>query len=226
MSIKNLQDIDFGGVARATNLPEPAAPSDALRRQDVQNVTTSANGLMLSADKAKLDGLDASGYARLGTTAPPVAYFYTAHNHATESAATVRQAGAGPIARFIKETTAGATDSAVKVEVTNTGGITATGAMVATDFTVSSDERLKEDVCEIRNAMRAVSQLTGVDYTLKATGLRRTGLIAQDVQRVKPEAVTEGEDGYLRLSEGSLVGLLVNALKELDARLARVEAQL
>jgi len=52
---------------------------------------------------------------------------------------------------------------------------------------------------------------------------RQIGAIAQEVERVFPEAVTTGEDGYKRVDYTGLVGVLVEAVKELAARVEELE---
>lgn len=98
-----------------------------------------------------------------------------------------------------------------------TGDITATG-----NITAYSDIRLKTDLESISNAVERVKNLTGYTFTRKDTGERQTGLVAQDVLAMLPEAVLE-KDGFLSVNYGSLVGLLVNAIKELDARVKELE---
>jgi peptidoglycan hydrolase CwlO-like protein len=49
---------------------------------------------------------------------------------------------------------------------------------------------------------------------------RKTGVIAQHVQKVLPEAVIEDEDGYLSVAYGNMMGLAINAIKELSSALA------
>lgn len=98
-----------------------------------------------------------------------------------------------------------------------TGDITATG-----NITAYSDIRLKTDLESISNAVERVKNLTGYTFTRKDTGERQTGLVAQDVLAMLPEAVLE-KDGFLSVNYGSLVGLLVNAIKELEQRVAELE---
>jgi hypothetical protein len=92
-------------------------------------------------------------------------------------------------------------------------------------FTNDSDRRLKTDFQKITGALEKVCSLEGVTYApinephSGEDRLRRVGLIAQDVQRVFPEAVVENEDGYLSIAYGNLVGALVEAIKELNAKL-------
>jgi len=67
--------------------------------------------------------------------------------------------------------------------------------------------------------------LNGVLYTDKETQQRRTGLIAQDVLSVLPEAVRTNTDGYYALAYGNLVGLLVQSIKELNAKVDSLSAK-
>lgn len=97
------------------------------------------------------------------------------------------------------------------------------------DFTTNgnviaySDARLKKDLEVIPNALDKVMSLTGYTYTRIDTGARQSGLLAQDVEKVLPEVVThsasvpDGELDTLGLAYGNMVGLLVEAIKELRA---------
>ena len=100
----------------------------------------------------------------------------------------------------------------------STGDFTATG-----NVTAYSDSRLKKDLVRIEDALDKIEQLTGYTYTRKDTGERQTGLIAQDVQKVLPEAVSQAADGTLALAYGNLLGLVVEAVKDLSARLDAIE---
>jgi hypothetical protein len=97
------------------------------------------------------------------------------------------------------------------------GATTITGALVASgDITAFSDARTKTDVETITSALELVSRLRGVRYT--KDGKRGVGVIAQEVQSVLPEVVVEGEQ-YLSVAYGNLVGLLIEAIKELNAKI-------
>lgn len=98
------------------------------------------------------------------------------------------------------------------------GNLTATG-----NVTGYSDIRLKTDLTAIAEPLDKVMHLTGYTYTRKDSGRRDTGLVAQDVQKVLPEAVHEGE--FLSLAYGNLVGLLVEAIKELNGKVERLSAK-
>ena len=86
------------------------------------------------------------------------------------------------------------------------------------DVIALSDVRLKRDVERIDRAMDRVRGMTGYTYVLRKDprAKRRTGLLAQDVLEHLPEAVTASErEGMLRLAYGNMMGLMVEALKEL-----------
>lgn len=88
-----------------------------------------------------------------------------------------------------------------------------------------SDERLKSDIQLIGDALVKVMQLRGVTFvrTDVAGSPRQTGVIAQDVLRVLPEAVSGDET--LAVAYGNMVGLLVEAIKELAARVLELETR-
>jgi hypothetical protein len=96
------------------------------------------------------------------------------------------------------------------------GQLTASGDVLAFS---SSDRRLKTDVVRIENALDKVRAISGYTYTRKSTGAREVGVIAQEIQAVLPEIVTEREDGTLALQYERLAALLIEAVKELaDSR--------
>lgn len=91
------------------------------------------------------------------------------------------------------------------------------------DVSAYSDMRLKEDVVVIADALQKVLSLGGYTYTRKDTGLRQSGVLAQEVQKVLPEVVGENEDGILNVSYGNMVGLLIEAIKELKQELEELK---
>ena len=110
------------------------------------------------------------------------------------------------------------------------GDFHADGDVVAFSTTVS-DERLKTDITKIDDAVDKVGQLNGYTFTYKADGKQSAGVIAQEVEKVLPSAVREKElplkadDGvaYKTVQYDQLVGLLVEAVNELSARVKELE---
>lgn len=95
------------------------------------------------------------------------------------------------------------------------GNMTAAGSV-----TGLSDIRLKTNIHRIDNALGKVKQLGGYTYDRLDTHCRQTGLIAQEVLGVLPEAVIEtaDDDKTLSVAYGNMAGLFVEAIKELSAQ--------
>lgn len=85
------------------------------------------------------------------------------------------------------------------------------------NVTAYSDARLKKDVETISGALDMVSAMRGVRYTRIDSGQRQVGVIAQEMQEVVPEVVQNGigDDDTLSVAYGNLVGILIEAIKEL-----------
>ena len=115
-----------------------------------------------------------------------------------------------------------------------TGGVGIGGALnVGGDITAfdTSDISLKENLVAIPNAVDKVGILTGYTFKWKADGpyvdkigREDTGIIAQQVQALGLPGITSTRDaGIVGVSYKKLVPLLIEAIKELDARLKTLE---
>ena len=106
-----------------------------------------------------------------------------------------------------------------------------------------SDERLKENITVITDAIEKVKTLRGITFTRKQDKGEGTGLIAQELEKVLPQAVYEPEpqidrdpisgeargeipETYKAIHYGNTVGLLVEAIKELSTKLEAAEARI
>jgi hypothetical protein len=94
------------------------------------------------------------------------------------------------------------------------------------NINTTSDSRLKEDIKRLVNATEKVNQLEGVSYTLKESGNKSIGLIAQEVEKVLPELVDTNKEGYKSIAYGNIVALLIEAIKEQDKRIQELESKL
>jgi hypothetical protein len=95
----------------------------------------------------------------------------------------------------------------------------------ATTVNSTSDERLKENVETVANASAKVAALRGVNFDWKATGEKSMGVIAQEVEAVIPEVVATDEEGGKAVNYQGMVGLLIEAVKELQAKVDAHEAK-
>lgn len=138
----------------------------------------------------------------------------------------------GQMTTNLEVTTAGSTiimasgsivDSAGSIDFAN-NNLTTTGVATATSFSASSDERLKGDVELITDPLERLSNIRGVTFKWLKTGKDDVGVIAQEVQRVQPQVVTNTADGFLAVDYGRLTPLLIEAVKTLSARLEALES--
>ena len=110
--------------------------------------------------------------------------------------------------------------------------VTATGATIncfalvaSNDISLSSDERIKEDILTIDDATGIVEQLRGVSYVRKDTGKLGIGVVAQEVEKVLPQLVATDTNGMKSVAYANMVGVLIQAVKELSARIDELEAR-
>lgn len=105
------------------------------------------------------------------------------------------------------------------------------GVNSASNWLSTSDQRLKSNIEPITGALDKIKQITGYTYDKRSDlepnehtfTTHEAGLIAQEVQKVLPEAVSAiGDDNILGVTSYAVQALQINAIKELDAK---VEAQ-
>ena len=113
-----------------------------------------------------------------------------------------------------------------------TGGVGISGALnVGGDITAfaTSDEKLKENLVAIPNAVSKVGIITGYTFNWKTDSLygnggNDTGVIAQQIEALGlPGITTTRDDGTKAVRYDRLVPLLIEAIKELDGRIKTLE---
>ena len=101
------------------------------------------------------------------------------------------------------------------------GTATFTGTVSAPNVSATSDVKIKDNVSTIGGALDKVLALRGVEYDNTLTDRHEIGLIAQEVQDIVPEVVLDGD--LKSVSYGNLVGLLVEAIKELKSEIEELK---
>ena len=107
------------------------------------------------------------------------------------------------------------------------GDLNVTGDITA--FYVPSDRNWKDNITPIPDALNKVLSISGntFDWNDKSPQLGKdAGVIAQEIQKVLPEAVVEREDGHLSVSYTKIVPLLIEAVKELSQKVDELQQKL
>ena len=101
-----------------------------------------------------------------------------------------------------------------------------TGIATFAHTIVNSDLRLKKNIKRLTGALAKVRELRGVSYIHRTNNLPEIGLIAQEVKEVMPDVVHESPaDGMLGVAYANLTALLIEAIKELAAKVEILEAR-
>ena len=112
----------------------------------------------------------------------------------------------------------------------STGDFHADGDIIAY-FNSVSDEKLKENITVVENAVDKVQQLRGVEFTWKKDGEKSAGVIAQDVEKVLPQAVKEkdimGEGEVVKtVNYDTMSALFIEAIKEQQEQIEALKAEI
>ena len=123
-------------------------------------------------------------------------------------------------------------DSAADATEANGAGITINGANAtltyasvgdkfvfnkqvdASVFNATSDVRLKTNIETINNALDKVASIRGVTFDWAENGNASMGVIAQEIEAVAPEVISE-TNGYKAVNYDGLIGLLIESIKDL-----------
>jgi hypothetical protein len=113
--------------------------------------------------------------------------------------------------------------SANRFQMDMSGNLTMAG-----DVTAYSDARVKTNIQTIENALDKTLALRGVSYNRTDSDDTKTkiGVIAQETLPIVPEVVNQDNDGMYNVSYGNFAGLFIEAIKELNAKISHLEAQL
>ena len=122
---------------------------------------------------------------------------------------------------IFKGSDGGSTITALTLDMSAAGAATFNNSITAgADITAFSDMRIKHDIETIEGALAKVSDMRGV-YFKRNNGEAGTGVIAQEIENILPEVVKDGE--YKSVAYGNMVGILIEAIKELKAEVEKLK---
>ena len=197
------------------------------------NVSADNSGVILSTggvhafrvftNSAERMRIDSSGNLLVGVTSAqdPSSSTTAGHTFYADGVAIHSRASANALA--IQRT--GSNGSAVNFFKTNTvvGSISITTS--ATTYNTSSDERLK-DVTGSSRGLDVINSLNPVSFNWKADNHADEGLIAQEVEKLVPNAVNQDEDGYYQMDYSKLVTHLVKGIQEQQEQIESLKSEI
>lgn len=115
-------------------------------------------------------------------------------------------------------------NSASKVVARDSSGDFSANIITCVDLNSTSDINLKDNVRTFENALETTEQLNGVHFNWKKDDRKSIGVIAQEIEKILPELVTE-IDGNKTVNYNGLIGVLIEAVKELNQKVSALEGK-
>lgn len=125
------------------------------------------------------------------------------------------QSSVDPLQYLTFTTTTSGTASSLNVATTKLTFNVATGTLSSTIFNSTSDINQKENITLLTDSLDIIDALNGVRFTWKDNGLPSLGVIAQEVEKVLPELVSEEKS----VNYNGIIAVLIEAVKELKAEI-------
>lgn len=139
----------------------------------------------------------------------------------------------GASVSFGTQDNAGVFTQAGRFQISGAYGLYVNGNIWAGGTTYASDERFKQNITAISSPLQKLMQLNGVEYEMKVGSFqknnfqkgRQMGLLAQNVEKVVPEAVNE-IDGYKGVDYARLMPLLIESVKEQNKTIEELKKEI
>lgn len=111
------------------------------------------------------------------------------------------------------------------------GNMNVNGIVYAFGVPLPSDIRLKRDIKPITHAIEMIQSIRGVHYMWRTDEFpqmtlpeeRQIGVIAQEVEKLLPEVISEKKDGYKAVDYTKIVPVLIEAVKEQQQQIANLQ---
>ena len=224
--------VDTGALSGATVISDLDfnVTTDTLGHVTDANATVATRALTASDVSALPTNALSLGRTASVITSGSIMYFNsgsgtgTIHfqtSNATKSYMDFKQDGSGyGEINFYNRNQVGASDTYPLALTIRNEDITVQG-----DVNSLSDVRTKENIVTVESGLDLVSQLRGVWYNKIGHDDRKVGVIAQEVEEVLPEVVNTNEDGMKSVDYGKMVGVLIEAIKELKQEIKELKGK-
>ena len=198
-------------------------------------VTGTVDGRDVAADGTKLDGIESGATA--DQTASEIVSLVSGQALAPSSVSATNVFATNQLGRDSTDHLVFTDNNRMDVVLNGSnefrfemdGDFHADGDVYAFSTTTASDENLKENIVTVTDAVAKVEGLKGVTFKWKENDAVSAGVIAQDVEKVLPEVVktVANNDGneYKAVNYGGLTSILIEAIKDLSARVKVLEAK-
>jgi len=201
---------DGGGIGFAHNTS--SLNSYILGQKQALGVATfGATYIYLATNNTERMRIDHNGDVQIGTTAQISSAKVSIQEASTSAGLFIRKS----------DGTTGTSNIYIGFDISGggvTGGTITNSSAGNAQFTASSDERLKENIEDVTGCLDKVMALKPSSYTLKENKLDVPyGFIAQNVETVLPEFVSDDENGYKQISDGltsGYIAVLTKAIQE------------
>ena len=112
------------------------------------------------------------------------------------------------------------------LQLLNGTSLTVAGDVSATNFNSTSDARLKTNVQTITSPLEKLNQIDGVSFDWTDNNESSMGVIADTVEKVFPELISQTGDEYKTVNYNGLIGLLIEAVKEQQVQITELKTKL
>ena len=222
----NASGINASGIVTATNGFVGNVTGTASTTTNIPNLTgdiTSANTATTLATVNSNVGTFGNGTSIPTITVNAKGLITGVTTTAVTSGTTITDDTSTNASRFLTFTSAtSGSISAANVSSTKLTFNPSTGALSATDFNSTSDISLKDNIQTIVNPLDKIIKLNGVTFNWKENQKPSIGVIAQELEKVLPELVTQGN--IKTVNYNGIIGVLIEAVKEQQKQIEELKS--
>ena len=188
-----------------------------------RSTTASGTNSTAMGNGSTASGTNSTALGRV-TVASDYASLVIGHYNSTGSSATSANSFSTSAPAFVIGNGADASNKSDAFKVMFNGDATVSNDLtVSGDVNISSDARLKSNIVSLGSTLTKLLQIDGKSYEMK--GKQKIGVLAQEIQKVFPELVSEDDNEMLAVNYQGLVPVLINALKEQQNEINRLKDQ-